>query len=515
MRHRSTGLLAAVLAVVTLTVSTLVVAPQTRAAAATTTQVEAADNIDTAIRFTAMAFPADGIDGVDEVLLGREDLFSDTLAAGSATGRPVLLTDRDRLDARTEDDLARLEATAVTILGGTAAISDAVEQELRDLGYAVDRLGGTERIETAVRIASEYHPSASAPAVLARAHGEDTAAFADTLGGSALAHTLGGALVLTTSDELHPAVERYLLDSGTTEVVIAGGVAAVSAEVEARVEELGIAVRRAQGRARADTALAQNLERGLTSAADADRVLLLDGYHDAAWAAGFSAAAWAAGERVAIVLADGPVLGAATTDYLIDTPTVPLVCAPRVAASACDQASQTLRMPAFAATGGVTLRQPSSSVEMIGFHESSHDGAQQLEPLDSGPTMVVMDSRYRGTGSRTSADVVARPGLAVRAPVTGTVIRAGSYVLYCDHTDHYAVIEPDDHPGWEVKMLHMVGLRVQRGDRVQAARTVIADGPRQLPFDSQVDDHSSDRDWPHVHLEVVDPSIPDRPGRGC
>ncbi|MBW3562938.1 MAG: cell wall-binding repeat-containing protein [Actinobacteria bacterium] len=507
---------AALAGMVALAASLVVSAPAPDAlatwSAASTTRVEAVDNVETAIRFTRMAFPSDG---PGEALLGRDDLFSDTLAAGSATGRPVLLTDRDELDRRTADELDRLDVTEVTILGGVEAIAPEVEEQLEELGYAVARIGGATRIETAVGIASHYHPRADAPVVLARAAGEGTAAFADTLGGSALAHTLGGALVLTPSDRLHPAVERFLQEAGVTDVVIAGGVHAISAAVEGHVAALGIDVDRAQGASRSGTALAQAARRGLPSAADADAVLLIDGYHDLAWAAGFSAATWAAVNRVAIVLADGTGLSRATSDYLIDTPGVPLVCAPRVSAAACDQATQTLRMPPFATTGAVTLRQPSSSVELIGFHESNHDGAQQLDPLDSGPTMVTMESRGRGTGARTSADVVAQPGVAVRAPVTGTVIRAGSYVLYCDHTDHYAVIEPDDHPGWEVKMLHMVGLRVQRGDRVQAARTVIADGPRQLPFDSQVDDHSSDRDWPHVHLEVVDPSVPDRPGRGC
>ncbi|MBW3578177.1 MAG: hypothetical protein KY462_10650 [Actinobacteria bacterium] len=76
------------------------------------------------------------------------------------------------------------------------------------------------------------------------------------------------------------------------------------------------------------------------------------------------------------------------------------------------------------------------------------------------------------------------------------------------------MIEPDDHPGWEVKVLHIDGVKVQRGDRVTAASTVLADRPTRLPFPSQIDEHST-RDWPHVHLEVVDPSIRDRPGDGC
>lgn len=47
--------------------------------------------------------------------------------------------------------------------------------------------------------------------------------------------------------------------------------------------------------------------------------------------------------------------------------------------------------------------------------------------------------------------------------------------------------------------------------------TVVAPGPTQLPFESQVDEVTADPAWPHVHIEVVDPTIKDRPtpGGGC
>jgi murein DD-endopeptidase MepM/ murein hydrolase activator NlpD len=114
---------------------------------------------------------------------------------------------------------------------------------------------------------------------------------------------------------------------------------------------------------------------------------------------------------------------------------------------------------------------------------------------------------------------VVAPDAEIRSPVTGTVKRAGGYILYCEHQDDFAVIEPDARPGWEVKLLHIDGVQVQAGQRVEAGATLIAPRPTQLPFGSQVDDHTASPAWPHVHIEVVDPSIPDRPspggGGGC
>ena len=172
----------------------------------------------------------------------------------------------------------------------------------------------------------------------------------------------------------------------------------------------------------------------------------------------------------------------------------------------------------FASVNGVVLSHPSSRVERVGFHESNHDGARDLEPLPTAAGPVTLEGRDRGTSPRSAVDAVVDPATEIRAVVTGRVKRAGRYVLYCKYTDHYLVIAPDARPSWEVKMLHIGALRVTRGDRVLAGQTVVAPGPTQLPFESQVDELAVVAPaWPHVHMEVVDPSIPDRPnpGGGC
>lgn len=170
----------------------------------------------------------------------------------------------------------------------------------------------------------------------------------------------------------------------------------------------------------------------------------------------------------------------------------------------------------FATAGGVVLRHPSNRVELIGFHQSTLDGAQQLETLPTSAPAVVLDDRGRDTGARTAADIVVDPEVEIRAPVSGTVRYAGTYVLYCEYSDDFLVIEPDEHPGWEVKMLHIDGVRVRPGMRVEAAQTVVAPRATRLPFDSDVDGLSTAPAWPHVHVEIDDPSVPDRPtGPGC
>ena len=202
-----------------------------------------------------------------------------------------------------------------------------------------------------------------------------------------------------------------------------------------------------------------------------------------------------------------PTTSPAAVPPTTSTPAVPPTSATRVV--------HEQQWTAFASVGGIVLRHPSARVERIGYHESNHDGAQQLEPLPTSAQHLTLEPRARSTGARTAADVMVDPDSEIRSPVSGRVLHAGTYVLYCDYRDDFVVIEPEDQPGLEVKVLHIDGVAVRSGERVRAGETVLAPRATRLPFDSQVEETSARPAWPHVHIEVIDPSIPDRPsGRG-
>jgi biotin carboxyl carrier protein len=162
---------------------------------------------------------------------------------------------------------------------------------------------------------------------------------------------------------------------------------------------------------------------------------------------------------------------------------------------------------------GMTLLAPAPVVERAGFHESSHPGALVL---DAAPGAVArfttLPSRGRGTPARSAADIVTDPRAVIAAPVAGTVLRSGGYRLYCKYRDEFVVIRPDARPDLEVKVLHLTGVTVRPGQRVTAGQPVAAHATT-FPFRSQVDSTTAEPSWPHVHVEVVDPSVP-RPSSG-
>lgn len=212
----------------------------------------------------------------------------------------------------------------------------------------------------------------------------------------------------------------------------------------------------------------------------------------------------------ALERSDGTEAGAPVSSVTAPPPTA----APTT--TTAPRAVETGFMP-FAVAGPVTLLHPAAHVELVGFHQSNHEGARQMDPAPTAVRPTTLESRERNTTDRTAADIVVPPDEEIRAPVTGTVTRAGGYILYCEYDDDFAVIEPDSRPGWEVKLLHIDGVQVRAGDRVEAGVTVIAPRPTRLPFASQVEDVEAGPPWPHVHVEVVDPSIPNvpSPGGGC
>jgi biotin carboxyl carrier protein len=223
---------------------------------------------------------------------------------------------------------------------------------------------------------------------------------------------------------------------------------------------------------------------------------------------------------------DGAASVASNPETAADTAPADVAPAATVVPPAERGAERVIRQPprvqrhdrvGFARSRGVTFHLPSPRVEHIGYHQSGHDGAQRLRPLDPPAPATVLDNRGRGTGRRTAADIVVHPQSRITAPVTGTVVAANSYVLYCVHRDELVFIAPDERPGWIVKVLHVRGVRVEVGDRVEAGVTPIARRARLLPFESQVDAVTQSPAWPHVHVEMIDPSVPDRPtpGPGC
>ena len=258
---------------------------------------------------------------VDRVLISRDDNFADALAGGlMQSNSPLLLVPSSGpVSTRVIDEIERLGADSATILGGVAAVGEAVDSQLTGAGLTVERRQGGSRIETAIDIASNEAADAET-AILARAFAADpdnpTQAFADTLGAGAMAASNGWPILLSQTEELSAATQEYLAQSAITEVQIVGGEAALSSVVESQIRALDIETVRIAGETRGETALEIAKAQGADTAADVDHVVLVDGTSEDGWAGGFAAAGRAALLDAPILLADGVRLLPETREFL-------------------------------------------------------------------------------------------------------------------------------------------------------------------------------------------------------
>ena len=81
------------------------------------------------------------------------------------------------------------------------------------------------------------------------------AVFADALVAGPLSARRSIPVLLTSKDQLHPEVAGFLADAGVERVLLMGGTAALSAQVETSISELGISVERMAGATRFETGI--------------------------------------------------------------------------------------------------------------------------------------------------------------------------------------------------------------------------------------------------------------------
>ena len=181
-------------------------------------RVAGLDRFATAARLSESAFEP----GVPAVYVASGASVADALVAGAAagaTGAPLLLVDRDTVPGATAAELERLRPGRVVVIGGTAAVSDAV---LSALGAT--RIAGVDRYATAAVLASELDASS-----VFAARGDDPV---DALAGISAAAADGAAIVLVTTDAVPDDLAAVLHDLGPAAITILGGIAAVSLQTE-------------------------------------------------------------------------------------------------------------------------------------------------------------------------------------------------------------------------------------------------------------------------------------------
>ncbi len=178
---------------------------------------------------TSALISSRGWDQADTVVIARGDRFSDALSGVPLAAKydaPLLLSRSHRLDNFTKNELERLNARNVIILGGHLAIEDTVEDEIRNLNINVERLAGNNLHDTAHLVANEVAPNGSNKAIIV----SDTN-FQDALSIAPHAGSEGIPILLSERDSLPNATKQALDELNVQETSVIGGELAIEDNV--------------------------------------------------------------------------------------------------------------------------------------------------------------------------------------------------------------------------------------------------------------------------------------------
>ena len=193
------------------------------------------DRFETAVKISKEIYPDGFKDSKEEktVILTDGFGYADALSVGPLAAKlgnaPILLTRTAALNSFTEEEIKRLDADRVILIGGPNAISLSVETKVKKLGVAVERIGGENRYETNLMINKKLDKDVKGVFV---ANGYS---YADALASAPIASSANWSILLSDKDELSDQALAYL-DGKQTKVL--GGEAVMSPKIEQQLSDL-------------------------------------------------------------------------------------------------------------------------------------------------------------------------------------------------------------------------------------------------------------------------------------
>lgn len=181
------------------------------------------DRIETSIKISQA-----GWETSEYVVMAKSTDFPDALCASPLARKydaPILLNSPGELEPLVKNELTRLQAKNVIIIGGYGAISQKVEDELRTMGIKLTRIQGDDRYQTSLAIAKNLDPSRE----VFVATGEN---FPDVLSIASYAADKEIPILLTQSNQIAESTSKFVEERDVNKAYVVGGEAVVSDSVK-------------------------------------------------------------------------------------------------------------------------------------------------------------------------------------------------------------------------------------------------------------------------------------------
>lgn len=201
---------------------------------------------------TAIKISKDNFKSADTVVLASGTNSADALAASSlATSKsaPILLTKRNEIGKNVFDEIKRLNANNVIVVGGKVSISEKVVSDLKNKNITVKRLAGDSRYETSYEIAKELLKSNKAKEAIIVNGFKNV----DALSVSSLATKENLPILLNDGNRLSKDIKNIVGDSNIKKMYIIGGRTSLPRKIEDNIKALDIEYERLAGEDRYET----------------------------------------------------------------------------------------------------------------------------------------------------------------------------------------------------------------------------------------------------------------------
>lgn len=189
----------------------------------------------------------------DTVVLASGQNIADALVASSYADieeAPILLTNKNSISDEVLDEIDRLKADKVVIVGGQSSISSSVESRLKKEDIKVTRIAGSDRFDTSDKLSQEVSrlSKKSNQAILVNGYKN-----IDALSVSSLATKEELPILLNGRNALNMSVKNRLKQMNVNKVYIIGGNNSISSDVEKELKGMQISVVRLSGTDRYET----------------------------------------------------------------------------------------------------------------------------------------------------------------------------------------------------------------------------------------------------------------------
>ena len=189
----------------------------------------------------------------DTVVLASGQNIADALVASSYADieeAPILLTNKNSISDEVLDEIERLKADKVVIVGGQSSISSSVESRLKKEDIKVTRISGSDRFDTSDKLSLEVSrlSKKSSQAILVNGYKN-----IDALSVSSLATKEELPILLNGRNALNMSVKNRLKQMNVNKVYIIGGNNSISSDVEKELKGMQISVVRLSGTDRYET----------------------------------------------------------------------------------------------------------------------------------------------------------------------------------------------------------------------------------------------------------------------